>query len=108
MSDSEEADRQFVLNVAAEKYMRILLPHIKELKSKIQNGGFRDYSLWNSNIVAVRQIVEKFITVDLRSEVSDKAKERLKEISNLELLKKHFDRILDQSAEACLLLLNEE
>ena len=108
LSDAEEADRQFILNVAAEKYMRILLPHIKELKSKIQNGGFRNYSLWNSNIVAVRQIVEKFITVDLRSEVSDKAKERLKEISNLELLKKHFDRILDQSAEACLLLLNEE
>ncbi len=108
LSDVSEMDKQFILNVSAEKYMGILLPHIKELKSAIQNNGFRNYSLWNNHIVAIRQIVEQFITVDLRSEVGDRAKKMLEEIGDLEVLKKHFDRILEQSAEACLLLLNEE
>jgi hypothetical protein len=44
----------------------------------------------------------------LKSEVSDKAKNRLKEIKDMSELKKQLERILDNSAEACLLLLDDE
>lgn len=81
---------------------------MNDLKNKIQDSGYRNYAHWNNNLVAIRPIVEKYISTDLRSEVSDKAKKRVNEINNLDQLKKQLERILDKSSEACLLLLNEE
>lgn len=107
-SDLAEIDRRFILNVASEKFISILLPHVNDLKNKIQDSGYRNYAHWNNNLVAIRPIVEKYISTDLRSEVSDKAKKRVNEINNLDQLKKQLERILDKSSEACLLLLNEE
>lgn len=108
LADQAEIDRRFILNVASEKFISILLPHVKDLKNKIQNSGFRDYTNWNNNLVVIRPIVEKYISTDLKSEVSDKAKKRLNDIDSLDQLKKQLERILDQSSEACLLLLDEE
>ena len=96
------------MNVASAKYVGILLPHVKELKNKIQNSGYRNYAHWNSDLVSIRPIVEKYIVTDLKSEVSDKAKKRINDINDLDQLKKQLERILDQSSEACLLLLDEE
>ena len=44
----------------------------------------------------------------MKSEVSDKAKEQVNRINDLDQLKKKLERILDQSSEACLLLLDED
>ena len=81
---------------------------MKELKNKIQNSGYRNYAHWNNDLVSIRPIVEKYIVTDLKSEVSDKAKMRIKDINNLDQLKKQLERILNLSSEACLLLLDEE
>ena len=108
LSDQSEIDRRFIMNVASVKYLGILLPHVKELKNKIQNSGYRNYAHWNSDLVSIRPIVEKYIVTDLKSEVSDKAKKRINDINDLDQLKKQLERILDQSSEACLLLLDEE
>ena len=75
---------------------------------KIQNSGYRNFARWNNDLVAIRPIVEKYISTDLKSEVSDKAKKRVNDINDLDQIKKQLERILDQSSEACLLLLDEE
>lgn len=108
LSDREELDKQFIINVSSEKYVGLLMPHISELKSKIQENGLRNYAYWNNELVRIRPIVEEFIAKDLKSEVSDKAKKRVDEINDINLLKKRLEKILDKSAEACLLLLDEE
>lgn len=108
LSDQSEIDRRFIMNIASEKFISILLPHVKDVKNKIQNSGYRNYAHWNNDLVAIRPIVEKYISTDLKSEVSDKAKKRVNDINNLDQLKKQLERILDQSSEACLLLLDEE
>lgn len=108
LSDQPEIDRRFIENVASEKFISILLPHVQDLKNKIQNSGHRNYANWNRELVSIRPIVQKYISTDLKAEVSDKAKKRVKEISNLDQLKKQMEKILDQSSEACLLLLDEE
>ena len=108
LSNQAEIDRRFILNVASERFVGILLPHVNDLKNKIQNNGYRNYAHWNNDLVSIRPIVEKYIVTDLKAEVSDKAKKKIKGISNLDQLKKQLERILDQSSEACLLLLDEE
>jgi hypothetical protein len=108
LSDQAEIDRCFILNVASERYVSILIPHLNDLKNKIQNSGYRNYALWSNDLVAIRPIVEKYIATDLKSEVSDKAKEQVNRINDLDQLKKKLERILDQSSEACLLLLDED
>ena len=108
LTDQAEINRCFVMNVASEKYLSLLLPHVNEIKEKIQNSGCRDYYRWNSELIKIRPIVEKYITTDLKSEVSDKAKKRIRAINDLDQLKKELERVLDQSSEACLLLLEEK
>jgi hypothetical protein len=56
LSNQSEIDKQFVVNVASEKYLSILIPHIKDIKSKIQNRGFKNYSSWSQNLVSIRSI----------------------------------------------------
>ena len=108
LSDQIEIDRRFIMNVASEKYVSILLPHAKQLKNRIQNSGFRNYARWNNELVSIRPIVEKFIINDLKSEVSEKAKKRVQDINNLDQLKEQLEKIFDQSSEACLLFLGED
>jgi len=43
LSDQVEIDRCFIMNVASEKFITLLLPYVKELKEKIQNKGYRNY-----------------------------------------------------------------
>lgn len=74
LSDQAAIDRHFIMNIASEKFISILLPHVKDVKNKIQNSGYRNYAHWNNDLVAIRPIVEKYISTDLKSEVSDKAK----------------------------------
>lgn len=108
LSDRDELDRRFILNVASRKFTGILLPHVTELKEKLQNSGYRNYAQWDQQLVAIRPVVESYITTELRAEVSDRAKKRVSEMNSVDQLKKQLERILEQSAEACLLMLDEK
>ena len=77
------------------------------MKNKIQEKGYRDYSNWDKEIINIRRTVLEFITIDLKTEVSDRAKRKLGEITEMDQLKKRVAKILDNSPEACLLLLDE-
>ena len=107
LEDSCEIDRCFVRNVASEKYYGLLLPHVADLKRTIQNAGFRDYSKWGSNIVSIRNIVEKYIRCDLKAEVSDKAKQKINSMNDIGQLKEKLNTLIEQSPEACLFLLDD-
>lgn len=107
LNDSE-IDKLFIVNVSSKKYTSLLLPHIAELKERIQKRGYRDYAHWNNDLVAIRPIVEEYIAKDLKSEVSDKAKQRIGKINDVDELREQLNRILEQSSEACLLLLDGE
>jgi hypothetical protein len=107
LKDKNEIDRCFIVNVASEKYHKLLLPHIDELKIRIQDNGYRDYSSWNNSVVAIRKITEKFITTALRDEVSGNAKKKAAKMTE-EQLRAKLIKLLDSSAEACLFLLDED
>ena len=108
LKNGTEADKTFIIYVSSKRYIDILLPHIKEIKTKIQDNGCRNYENWNNEIVKIRAIVENYISNDLRSEVSDKAKKRIKQIKNIDQLRAELEKVIDNSSEACLLLLEEE
>lgn len=107
LKDKNEIDKCFILNVSSEKYYTLLLPHISELKAKIQSGGYRDYSTWNNSTVALRKITEQFITTGLKDEVSGSAKKKAEKMTESELRAK-LTKLLDSSPEACLFLLDED
>ena len=107
LTNQAEIDEKFILNVASEKYVSILQSHVKAMKNKIQEKGYRDYSNWDKEIINIRRTVLEFITIDLKTEVSDRAKRKLGEITEMDQLKKRVAKILDNSPEACLLLLDE-
>jgi len=107
LKDKNEIDRCFIINVSSEKYFNLLLPHIYELKVKIQESGYRDYSTWNNATVAIRKITEQFITTGLRDEVSGNAKKKAAKMTE-EQLRAKLIKLLDSSAEACLFLLDED
>ena len=94
--------------MASEKYQNILQPHISDVKKTIQDAGCRDYYRWNSDIVKIRKIVEDYISNDLKSEVSDKAKRKIDRLKSVDELKKELNRLIDNSSEACLILLDED
>ncbi len=107
LKDKKEIDRCFIINVSSEKYYNLLLPHIEELKSKIQNSGYRDYSAWNTATVALRKITEQFITTGLKDEVSGSAKKKASQMTEAQLRAK-LTKLLESSPEACLFLLDED
>ena len=107
LEDSSEIDKCFIQNVASEKYFGLLLPHVSAVKAKIQSGGYQDYTGWGSNIVNIRKIVEKYIRYDLKSEVSDKAKKKVDSMNDVDQLKEKLNKLIEQSPEACLLLLDD-
>ena len=108
LSQQEFIEKCFVVNVASEKYQNILQPHISDVKKTIQDAGCRDYYRWNSDIVKIRKIVEDYISNDLKSEVSDKAKRKIDRLKSVDELKKELNRLIDNSSEACLILLDED
>jgi len=107
LKDRNEIDRCFIVNVASEKYCSLLLPHISSLKTKIQNNGYREYSSWNNFVVKIREVTEQFITSDLKEEVSNKAKKKVEKMTESQL-RVQLIKLLDSSAEACLLFLDED
>lgn len=107
LKDKNEIDRCFVMNVSSEKYYTVLFPHIAELKAKIQDCGYKDYSTWNNNTVAIRKITEQFITTVLKDEVSGNAKKKVEKMTE-EQLRDKLTKLIDLSAEACLFLLGED
>ncbi len=108
LSSQDEIEQFFIVNVASEKYLSLLRPHIDEVKNAIQEAGCRDYYRWNSDIVKIRKIVEDFIVNDLKSEVSDKAKKRISNMKRVDELKNELNRLIEKSSEACLILLDED
>lgn len=107
LNDRNKIDKCFIANVASDKYYNLLLPHIDALKTRIQNSGYREYSSWDNAVVSVRKITERFITTDLKEEVSDKAKKKADKMTESQLRAK-LAKLIDSSAEACLLLLDED
>ena len=55
----------------------------------------------------LRKIVEKYIRYDLKSEVSDKAKKKVDSMNDVAQLKEKLNKLIEQSPEACLLLLDD-
>ncbi len=108
LSQQEYIERCFVVNVASEKYLNILQPHIGDVKKTIQDAGCRDYYRWNSDIVKIRKIVENYISDDLKSEVSEKAKKKVSNLNSIEELRSELNRLIENSSEACLILLDED
>ena len=108
LKQKEAIDKSFIINVSSEKYIGILEPHIKELKDTIIKSGHKDYFYWNSNVVNIRKIVDKFVAIDLKSEVSEKAKKKIEKIKSIDDMRKEMNRLIEKSSEACLLLLDED
>ena len=108
LSSQAEIERLFIINVASEKYLGLLKPHIDDIKNVIQDAGCRDYYRWSSDIVKIRKIVEDYIVNDLKSEVSDKAKKRISKMKTVDELANELNRLIEKSSEACLILLDED
>lgn len=106
LNNSDTINKSFIVNVSSEKYYHLLLPHVDELKSKIQNSGYMDYLSWNKELVQIRKITEEFIKNDLRDEVSGSAKKKASQMSE-DQLRSQLTRLLNSSPEACLFILNE-
>lgn len=108
LCDKKKLDRIFICNVAAEKYVEMLIPHVDEIKQKIRQSGYYDCARWTTNIAAIRKITEKFIVNDLKTEVSEKAKQKVDKITDVAGLKAKLNKLLELSPEACLIILDEE
>ena len=107
LKNKDEIDRCFIINVSSEKYVNFLLPHIHELKQRIKENGYIDYSAWNNSAVVIRKNTEQFITTGLRDEVCGDAKRKAAKMTE-EQLRSQVMKLLDSSAEACLFLLDED
>lgn len=107
LCDQAYIKNRFVENVLSDQYKDLLSDHVGDIKSVIQKAGFYDYSSWANNIVDIRKIVNNYIKSDLRAEVSDKAKDVLSKLTSIDEVKQLFDKVLDQSPEACLLILGD-
>ena len=107
LQDKSLIDNAFIMHVSSEKMKTLLSPHIMAIKQKIQNAGYKNPTSWNSAIVVIRSIVDEFVKKDLQGEVSDKAKKKAESMSEAEL-RAVMSKLLESSAEACLLLLNQQ
>lgn len=108
LSNKEEIRKCFIINVSSVKFISLLMPHIDEIKEYIQNSGCRDYYTWNTEIVKIREIVETYISNNLKEEVSEKAKKKINAIKNIDELRNEVKRLIEKSSEASLILLDEE
>ena len=106
VTDKVRLDKTFIMNVASEKYIDLLMPHVDELKAVISQS-YSHPGMWQQNVVALRKITERFISINLRSEVSDKAKLKAAKLTEAQL-RAALTKVLEGSAEACLMLLDEQ
>lgn len=108
LSDPEALDRIFVRNIASDKYLSVLASHVGDIKKKIKAAGFNNCSKWGQSLADIRSIVSSFIVRELKSEVSEKAKQKLNKIKDPVALKAKIDKLLDVCPEACISIINEE
>ena len=105
LSDKESLDVKFVENVSSEKNKDLILPHIEELKAYISKS-YPYPSAWQSNIVNIRKLTERFVRENLKTEVGDKAKSKVARYSE-QKLRETMERILENCIDACSIVLDE-
>ena len=101
MTDRETVDEKFVVNIASEKYVNLLLPRVSELRAKIA-GSYKNPDSWPANIVKIRNIIEK----DILDAVRDEAKIRASKM-NEDQLRRVVEKLLENSSEACLMFVDK-
>lgn len=100
MNNGDAIDKKFVVNIASEKYVSLLLPRAAELRSKIASS-YADPDSWPERIVAIRSIVEKDVLNAIRSE----AKVRASQMDEIRL-RQIVEELLEVSPEACLIFVD--
>lgn len=105
LNHKESLDAKFVENVSSEKNNDLILPHIDELKKYIA-ASYPYMTGWQSNIVAIRKLTEKYIRENLKAEVGDKAKTKVSAYSEQQL-RKTLEKILENCIDACSIVLDE-
>lgn len=96
---------KFVEYVSSGKNKDLILPHIDELK-KYLTKAYPYISSWQSNIVNIRKLTEKYIRENLKTEVGDKAKTKISGYSENQL-RKALEKILENCIDACSIILDE-
>ena len=105
LSDKNLLELKFVENVSSDKNMDLLLPHIGELKKYIAKS-YPYPSSWQSNIINIRKLAEKFVRQNLKAEVGDKAKTKISHYSE-QKLRETLEKILENCIDACSIVLDE-
>lgn len=105
LKDEKHLNECFVKNVSSEQNRDLILPHMDELKKYIcQRHPYP--SGWQSSIIDIRNLAERFIKENLRTEVGDKAKAKAAEYNEQEL-RAMLGKILDNCIDACSIILND-
>ena len=107
LSNVFEINKAFLSYVTSDKYETLLLPHIDEVKEKIRSIISRDVVIWHQKIVEIRILTEKYISSELKSEIINKAKQKLSKLSDAQL-RTEITKLLDSSTEACLLMIEKD
>ena len=105
LSDGDSLDVKFVENVSSDKNKDLLLPHIGELKQFVSKS-YPYPVTWQSNIINIRKLAEKYVRESLKAEVGDKAKSIVASY-NEQKLRKTMEKILENCIDACSIVLDE-
>lgn len=92
MTDCSKIDKAFIINIASEKHVGLLLPQVSSLRKKIAQS-YQDPNTWPTNIVSIRRIVEKDILNAIRAE----AKQRASKMTEAQLREK-VEKLLEKKA----------
>ena len=101
LTNQARIDECFIVNIASEKYVSLLLPRANELRAKIKSS-YKNPSAWPAAIVAIRKIVNDDVLKAIRAE----AKSRAAKMTEVELRKK-LEKLLESSSEACLIFVDK-
>ena len=101
LTNQARIDECFIVNIASEKYVSLLLPRANELRAKIKSS-YKNPSAWPAAIVAIRKIVNDDVLKAIRAE----AKSRVAKMTEVELRKK-LEKLLESSSEACLIFVDK-
>ncbi len=105
LKDKQMLDLRFVENVSSDKNKDLILPHIDDLKGYFTKA-YPYTSSWQSHMVDIRKLVEKYVHENLKAEVGDKAKYKVSGYSEQEL-RKIMEKILENCIDACSIVLDE-
>lgn len=105
LGDKNSLNVKFVENVSSGKNKDSILPHIDDLKKYISKS-YPNVSSWQSNIVSIRKLTEKYVCENLRAEVGDKAKAKVSDYSETQL-RSILGKILENCIDACSIVLDE-